>query len=529
MTQYPPSFGPDALTPLAYLERARYIYADSLAVVDGDLRLTYGEFADRCARLAGGLVAAGIEPGDRVSVLSSNTHMALEAHYGVPMAGGVLNALNTRLSAPELAYIVEHAGSKLLIVDHELRALGQQTLALMSAPPRLVVADGPDDEYASLLTAEPHERRVDDEWSLISINYTSGTTGRPKGVMYSHRGARVSSMATVAHCKLDARMNFLWTLPMFHCNGWCYTWAVTAAGGTHVCLRKVEPAEIWRAIHEDGVTHFNAAPTVLIGVGYHADAAPAPNAISVATGGAPPSPTLIARLAELNIDVTHLYGLTETYGPSVLCEWRPQWDSLDAAGKARMKARQGVHMISGTRVRVVDDTGADVAADGNTPGEVVLRGDNVMTGYYRDPEATEKASIPGPGGAWFRSGDVGVMHPDGYIELRDRSKDVIISGGENITSIEVEQAIASHAAVLECAVVSAPDDKWGEVPVAFVVLKPGTTASEADIVEHVKASIARYKAPKRVYFEELPKTGTGKIQKFVLRDRMWNDRSARIG
>jgi fatty-acyl-CoA synthase len=305
---------------------------------------------------------------------------------------------------------------------------------------------------------------------------------------------------------------------MFHCNGWCFPWAVTAVGGVHVGLRRVEPGAIWRSIHDEGVTHFNAAPTVLTSLIDHPDARPAAEPIRVATGGAPPSPTLIERLAALNIDVTHLYGLTETYGPAVICDWRPEWDDLPPADRARRKALQGVANLVSRSVRVVDDDGNDLPADGESAGEVVLRGNVVMLGYYRDPEATEAATSSGPGGPWFRTGDIGVLHPDGYLELRDRSKDVIISGGENIASIEVEQALAAHDAVAECAVVAAPDDHWGEVPVAFVVLRQGFDVSEQDLIDHVKSRLARFKAPKRIVFGELPKTSTGKIQKFVLRD-----------
>jgi fatty-acyl-CoA synthase len=335
-----------------------------------------------------------------------------------------------------------------------------------------------------------------------------------------------------AQAGLDARTTFLWTLPMFHCNGWCFPWAVTAVGGLHVGLRRVEPAEIWRAIRHDGVTHLNAAPTVLTALAHHPDAFVVPGGLRVATGGAPPSPALLARLADLGIAVTHLYGLTETYGPAVICDWRPEWDGLSAGEKARHQARQGVANLVGEGVRVVDGSGADVPADGTTTGEVVLRGNTVMLGYYRDPEATAAATLTRPDGKWFRTGDVGVLHPDGYLELRDRAKDVIVSGGENITSIEVEQALASHPAVLECAVVAGPDERWGEVPVAHVVVAAGVEPSDAlaaELVEHVKGRLARFKAPKRIEFGELPRTATGKIQKYVLRDRLWQGHDRRIG
>ena len=520
-------FGPVPLTPVAHLDRAAGAFADRTAFIGEHLRYTYREMRERCERLAGALHQIGVAPGEVVSVLAPNSNVALEAHFGVPLAGAVLNALNTRLSGEELAYIVDHAGARVLLVDHELLHL---VGPMQAAVPymRVVVAGGADDEYERLLAGAPRTRvDVVDERALLALNYTSGTTGRPKGVMYNHRGAYLQSLAMMAQSGLHPGAVFLWTLPMFHCNGWCFPWAVTVAGATHLELRAVEPARIWHAIRHDGVTHFNAAPTVLTMLGYGpwADEGPSERPVRVFTGGAPPSPTLLARMGELNLDVTHLYGLTETYGPAVICDWQEEWGVTDAAEQARLKARQGVSNVAGLPVRVVDEHGVDVAADGATLGEVVLRGNNVMIGYFKDPDATANASIDG----WFRTGDVGVMHPNGYIELRDRAKDVIISGGEKIASIEVEQALASQPSVLECAVVSAPDDRWGEVPVAFVTLRPDATASEEELIDHVRSRLARFKAPKRVVFRQLPKTGTGKIQKFVLRDGLWGDRHDRIG
>ncbi len=515
MIEYP--FGPNALTPLRFLERSRTVYAQRTAYSGPEMSYDYTTFGDRVDRLAGALRDLGISRGDRVSVLAPNTYVALEAHFGVPGAGGVLNALNTRLGASELHYIIDHAGSKALIVDAEMLELGRE--ATRDLDVQLVVAGGDGDEYEDMLdSATPHREIVDDEWSLISLNYTSGTTGRPKGVMYAHRGAYLQSMAMVTQMRLDSDMVFLWTLPMFHCNGWCFPWAITAAGGRHVGLRKVAPDAMWTAMREHGVTHFNAAPTVLSDLSQH-EAASGPRLVEpvrVATGGAPPSPRLLADLAELNIEVVHLYGLTETYGPAAICEWRNEWNDLSVQDQARLRARQGVGNIVSDNVRVVDSAGLDVPNDGATIGEVVLRGDNVMLGYYRDPEATATATIDG----WFRTGDLGVMHADGYIELKDRAKDVIISGGENIASIEVEQALASHPDVSECAVVAAPDERWGEVPVAFVTLRLGSAVSEQDLIDHVKSRIARYKAPRRVVFGPLPKTSTGKIQKFALRESL---------
>ena len=530
-------FVPVPLTPVSFLDRARVVHGDRPAVVDGPLRRSYEEFADRCERLAGATRDLGLAPGDKVSVLAPNVSMALEAAFGFPMAGVVFNALNSRLSAGELAWIVGHAESKVLFADHALadvaRSIQQQVPGLRVVVSGDAGASGasasPDDDYEALLAAaEPHRVDVADEESLLSLNYTSGTTGHPKGVMYSHRGANLNALAMAAQCGLDSDAVFLWTLPIFHCNGWCFPWAVTAVGGTHLMLRTPEPGAVWRHIRDDGVTHFNAAPTVLIGLVNHPDAAPAPRTVKVCTGGAPPSPTLLAQMAELNIAVTHLYGLTETYGPSLICDWRSEWDGLPADKQARIKARQGVGTLVTSSVRVIDADGNDVPADGTAQGEIAIRGNNVMIGYYKDPDATAAASVPGPGGAWFRTGDVAVMHDHGYVEVRDRAKDVIISGGENIASIEVEQALASHPDVVECAVVAAPDDTWGEVPAAFVVLRPGADVTEADLVEHVKSRIARFKAPKSVTFGDLPKTATGKIQKFALRDNLWSHHDRRV-
>ncbi len=521
-------FGPVPLTPTAFLDRARVVHRTRTALVDGDVRRTYEELADRSERLAGALAGLGVEPGDRVSVLAPNTGVALEAHYGVPYAGAVLNALNTRLSAAELAYIVEHAGSKVLVVDTDLAEVGRRVAEAVGPGLRLVVSGGPDDEYEALLSgAEPHRVPVPDELGLLSLNYTSGTTGRPKGVMYSHRGAYLQALAMAAQAGLGTRSVYLWTLPMFHCNGWCFPWAVTAAGGVHVALRKVDPERIWRSVREEGVSYLCAAPTVLAGLanGPWADAGPAEQPVQVATGGAPPSPALLARMAELNFEVTHLYGLTETYGPAAICEWKPEWDDLDPAEQARLKARQGVANLVSLPLRVLGADGHDVPADGGTVGEVLLRGNNVMIGYYRDDEATAQATHEG----WFRTGDVAVMHPDSYVELRDRSKDVIISGGENIASIEVEQALDTHPAVLESAVVAAPDEKWGETVAAFVTLRPGASVTEQELIEHVRGRIARFKAPRRIRFGALPKTGTGKIQKFVLRDTLRTEAGASSG
>ncbi len=516
------------LSPVSFLERSSIAFADRPAIVDGHYRFTYSEMWDRAQRLAGALIAHGVRPGDRVAVLAPNTRVLLEPHNGVPLAGAVLVALNQRLSANELSYIVNHSEARVLIYDH---AWEEQASTIAEQAPHditLIRADGPDDQYEPMIAdADPKQVRVTDERDLISLNYTSGTTGQPKGVMYQHRGAYLNALSNAFHAGLDTSSVFLWTLPMFHCNGWTFTWAATAAGATHLCMRELTAANVWDAIRNEGVTHFNGAPTVLTMIA-HDEAArqgPAPQKVEAATGGAPPSPTILAEMAELNINVTHLYGLTETYGPLTICQWQPQWDNLPPDEQARIRARQGVGMLASDHIRVLDIAGNDVPADGQTMGQVAARGNNLMSGYYKDPEATANAM---PGG-WFRTGDVGVMHADGYIELKDRSKDIIISGGENISSIEVEQAITRHPAVLEVAVIGEPDEKWGEVPVAYVTPKPGAEATEEDIINHVKETIARYKAPKRVVFTDLPKTSTGKIQKFVLRDKAWAGHDRHIG
>ena len=509
------SFEP--LTPTAFLVRAGRVFADRIAVIDGDRRFTYAEFLDRAMRLAGALHARGIVDGARVAVLAPNTHVLLEAHYGVPFAGAVLVALNPRLTADDLSRIVLHAGASILIYDCEHEATAT-AIAQASGMGLTLVRAGGDDQYEVMLQhAAPYAAPLADERGLLSINYTSGTTGTPKGVMYHHRGAYLQALAMALHMQLDPGSVFLWTLPMFHCNGWCFTWAVTAVGATHLCLRKLDPAVVWKHLGASGVTHFNAAPTVLIMLAWDASAPQGrlARSVRVGTGGAPPTPALLARTAELGMDVTHLYGLTETFGPAVICEWRPEWSALPLHEQAQLKARQGVANVVSQALRVVDVHGADVPADARTLGEIALRGNNIMLGYYADPEATRNAAPDG----WFRTGDIAVMHPDGYIEIRDRAKDIIISGGENIASIEVERALSKHPCVLEAAVVAGPDEKWGEVPVAFVTLKPGAQLSSAELIAYARAELAHFKAPKTVVFGDLPRNATGKIQKFILRER----------
>ena len=518
-TMTPPQFSFEALTPTAFLWRAARVYGDRTGVVDGDVRFTYAEFLQRSLKFAGALKALGVSPGDRVALLAGNSHVLLAAHYAVPFAGAVLVALNTRITPADMVYILQHSGSSVLIYDNEFSAVAQQAAAEVGAGIRLVCAGGESDELETLITgAEAYSHPVTDERGLLAINYTSGTTARPKGVMYHHRGAYLQSLAMALHMQLDSDSVYLWTLPMFHCNGWCFSWAVTAVGGVHLCLPRLEPRLIWKHMRESAVTHFCAAPTVLTMTIWDPEASNGkpPRPVRIGTGGAPPTPALLERLAELGMDITHLYGLTETYGPSVLCEWRSDWKRLSIPEQARLKSRQGVGNVISQQIRVVDEQGKDVPLDAETMGEIAIRGNNVMLGYYQDEEGTRKACPDG----WFRTGDLGVMHPDGYIELRDRAKDIIISGGENISSVEIEQALATHPAVVEVAVVAAPDEKWGEVPVAFVALKEGGEATSAELIDHVRGQLARFKAPKRVIFGPLPKTATGKIQKNVLRDRL---------
>ncbi|MET0816503.1 MAG: AMP-binding protein [Solirubrobacteraceae bacterium] len=493
------------MTPLAFLDRAEAMFGDRVAILDDGRSITYAAMAERVGRAASVLREAGIGTGDVVAVLAPNTTMMLESHYSVPHAGAVLLTLNVRLSPGELARIVAHAGARLLLHDDELAGVahaipGLDRISASELERRMVGADR--------LLAAPV-----DEQALLSLNYTSGTTGRPKGVMYHHRGAYLQALAMAYHSQLGPGDIHLWTLPMFHCNGWCFTWAVTAAGATHLCLRRVEAGAIWRRIDDHAVTSLNAAPTVLTMLAWDDAAHPLTRPVRIGTGGAPPSPSLLERMEALNFGVSHLYGLTETLGPIIACQWQPEWDALPLAERARLLARQGNANIAGASVRVLD-------------GEVQVRGNTIMLGYYRDPAATAEAFTAD---GWLRTGDIGVLHEDGYLELRDRAADVIISGGENIASIEVEQAIASHPAVLEVAVVSMPDERWGEVPLAHVTLRPGAEASADEVIAHVKDRLARFKAPKRVVFGPLPKTSTGKVQKFLLRDQAWEGRGRRVG
>ncbi|MCZ6463448.1 MAG: long-chain-fatty-acid--CoA ligase [Proteobacteria bacterium] len=529
----------DPLTPLSLLERTVRVFPDKIAVVYAGERWTWSQFADRVGRFAGALVRAGVEPGDRVAFLAPNVPDNLAATFAVLLARATLVTINTRLNAHEVSYILNHSGAVVVLVDPELGPLLTDGPAPLSAKPILVnvedpVAgvtgtplDGPRmEEFLDGAAPLPVVGAMDDEQRLTSINYTSGTTGRPKGVMYTHRGATLNALGEIIVHGLTRDSVFLWTLPLFHCNGWCFPWAVTAAAGTHVMLRGVDPAEILGQIQQERVTHFNGAPTVLLMI------AEAPEArgvrfdpeVRVATGGSPPSPTLLARMEEMGVRVTHLYGLTETYGPHAYCQMQPGWEDLDVEGRAAVMARQGVPYPTATHLRIVDEQMRDVPADGETMGEVVMRGNNVMKGYFEDPEATAVAFA----GGWFHSGDLGVVHADGYIELRDRKKDIIISGGENISTIEVEHTVVKHPAVLECAVVASPHEKWGEAPKAFVSLKPGASATEREIIDFCRERLAHFKCPVAVEFTDLPKTSTGKIQKFKLREKEWAGETKRI-
>jgi fatty-acyl-CoA synthase len=515
------------LTPVSFLERSASVYPDKVAVVHGERRYTYRQLEERSNRLASALRRAGLGKLDRVAFICPNSPAMLEAHFGVPAAGGVLVAINIRLSSDEIGYILEHSGARFLFVDHEFESVVKPLDLRAMKVVRVGDTGAPGDPYEDFLATgapAPVASWLEDEEELMCINYTSGTTGRPKGVMYSHRGAYLNAIGEILETTLTHDARYLWTLPMFHCNGWCFTWGVTSVGATHVCLRRVDPAAIWDALDHQGVTHYNGAPTVQIGVVNHPRAHRLARQVTVTVAGAPPSPTLLARLKELNLRPVHVYGLTETYGPHTVCAWHAEWDSLPPDEQAKRAARQGQGYALFDLVRVVDDKMQDVPRDGETLGEVVMIGNNVMTGYFEQPEATAEAFR----GGWFHSGDIAVWHPDGYIELRDRKKDIIISGGENISTIEVEQCVAKHPAVMECAVVAVPDEKWGERPKAFVTLKPGQSATEAEVIAFCKQHIAGFKAPAAVEFGDLPKTSTGKIQKFVLRDREWKGREKRI-
>ncbi|REC95696.1 fatty-acyl-CoA synthase [Kushneria indalinina DSM 14324] len=520
------------LSPISFLERAVRVHPDRLAVVDGDVTLSYRGFYQRSRQLAGALQAMGITPGNVVSTLGMNSRAMLEAHYGVPMAGGVLNAINARLDGASIAFIMAHAESRVLIFDRSLRSVVVKALAqLESSPPLLIeVEDASDDgspwdrpaphAYESLLeSATPCSPRLpDDECDCIALNYTSGTTGNPKGVIYSHRGAYLNALSNTLTLKMDDRTVYLWTLPMFHCNGWTHTWAVTAAGGTHVCMRRVEPARVLNMIHARGITHMAAAPIIMTMLLDRPEAStPLPRPVLLATGGAPPNSATIARMSALGFDVLHLYGMTETYGPSLVCQFQPEWSSMTHEARARLQIRQGVGTFAIERVALKDPvTHEDVPADGQSLGHLMLRGNTIMQGYIKNPDATREAM----GRGWLDTGDIAVMHEDGYIEIRDRAKDIIISGGESISSIEIEEIMMSHPAIREVAVIARPHDFWGETPHAFVVSASGTdTPNEADLLNWCREHMAHFKVPRHITFQtSLPRTSTGKLQKYALRE-----------
>ncbi|AKS35286.1 acyl--CoA ligase family protein [Mycolicibacterium goodii] len=501
-----------ALSPTSLLQRSAQAFPDRLAVIDGELRLTYAEFAHRCDLLTSALASSGVQRGDRVAALCTNSHIMLALHHAVPARAAVLVPLNTRLAFEEMQYIIGHSDARLLVATREF---GDRARELAADAGIDVVIEG--DEFDAWLpdVASARDRLEVDERELLAINYTSGTTGRPKGVMYHHRGAYLQAVAMAYHTRLDPSTGYLWTLPMFHCNGWCFTWAVGAAGGTHVCLRQIDSAEIWRLLRAGGITHFSAAPTVLTMIAEDPSAQPLAARVHVDTGGAPPSPALLARLTPLGFDVTHLYGLTETYGPVAVNVWQPQWDELPPDEVAKLRARQGVGNIIANPLRVMDTDGADVPRDGSTIGEIAARGNDVMLGYYNDDAATAAATRNG----YFLTGDLAVMHPDGYVEIMDRAKDIIISGGENIASVEIEKVIDSHPEVVESAVVGVPDEKWGEVPVAFITPRDGSDVTFDELTWFLREHLAGFKVPRTMVFDRLPKTSTGKIQKNVLRAR----------
>ena len=523
------------LSPLSFLERAAKVFPNKVALVHDDRRISYAELYRRCKRLASALSRAGVGLGDTVAIMAPNVPAMLEAHYGVPMIGAVLNTINTRLDGPAIGFGLKHGNAKVLIADRDHADVVRAALKEVESPPLVIdIVDPagknghPDSMKVGQLDYEAFLAQGDpefawqlpaDEWQSIALNYTSGTTGDPKGVVYHHRGAYLNAMGNALAFGLTPDTAYLWTLPMFHCNGWTYTWAVTLVGGTHVCLRQVEPPRIFELIGSERVTHFCAAPIVL-NMLIHSPAKPSAryaHVVEVATGGAAPPSAVIEQMEQLGFKVTHLYGLTETYGPATLCAWQHDWDGLDLGGRAGKMARQGVAMPTQQEVTVLDaETGDRVPSDGATVGEIAIRGNTVMKGYLRNPQGTEEAFKDG----WFRSGDLAVMHPDGYIEIKDRLKDVIISGGENISSLEVEEVLYRHPKVMEAAVVARPDEKWGETPCAFVALKPDADAATAEeIIKWCRANLASFKCPKHVVFGELPKTSTGKIQKFLLREQ----------
>ena len=520
-----------ALSPIGYLERAAAIYPDKTAVIHGDTSATYREYYARSRQLASALASRGVGLGDTVSIMAPNVPAMLEAHYGVPMLGAVLNTMNVRLDAASIAFILDHGEAKVLIADREFSDTVKSALDQAKSKPIVIDIDDPLCQDGELLGEMDYEAFIatgdsefewsppDDEWQAISLNYTSGTTGNPKGVVYHHRGAFLAAMSNALVFGVSQQSVYLWTVPMFHCNGWCFPWGVTAVAGTHVCLRRVDPELIFPAIQTHGVTHMCGAPIVLTMLIHAPDKTKIRlnHTVDVATGGAAPPSAVIRSMEEMGFRVTHLYGLTETYGPATFCAWQDAWDDLGKEEQAGLMARQGVIYPTTQGMMVADpDTLRPMPSDGKSIGEIFLRGNTVMRGYLKNPKATENAFE----GGWFHTGDLAVRHPDGYIEVKDRSKDIIISGGENISTLEVEEVLYKHPDIMEAAVVAKPDEKWGETPCAFVTLRPGAgDVSTKNVIDWCRDNMAHYKCPKTVIFGELPKTSTGKIQKFLLRDQ----------
>jgi len=527
----------DLLSPVKFIWRSADVFRDKTAVVHGDKRYTYAEFYERINRLASALKAAGVKKGDKVAFIVPNIPPVLEAHFAVPMIGAVLVTVNIRLSPSEIAYILNHSEAPVVVVDNQFANLVAPVLDELTHVETFInICDVSEEKpldgmsYEAFLATgsdAPVACEVGGEREVITLNYTSGTTGKPKGVMYHHRGAYLNALGEIIEFNVTPDAIYLWTLPMFHCNGWCYTWAIAAVGATNVCLRKVEPAVIYDLIEKEQVTHLCAAPTVLIGLsGYlEENDIKLSHKLNINTAGAPPAPQVIQNMEASGAEVIQCYGLTEVYGPHTICTWQPKWNDQSTEERVQIKARQGIPYIHAMYADVVDPkTYEPVPRDGQTIGEIVMRGNNVMLGYYKDEAATREAFD----GGWFHSGDLAVMHPDGYIQIMDRKKDIIISGGENISTVEVENTLYKHPEVMEVAVVSTPHEKWGEVPKAFVTAKPGSHVTAEDIISFCKEHLARFKAPKVVEFCELPKTATGKIQKFKLREKEWQGRDRRV-
>ncbi len=518
------------LSPLSFIKRAAYVYPTKTSLVYGTKRYNWKETYERTCQLAAALQQAGIQEGHTVSIMGFNTPETYEAHFGVPMTGGVLHAINTRLDAKNIAFMMDHAETKVLLTDTLAAPIIKEALSLVKNKPLVIDIIDPNEtggealgrmdyeEFIATGDAEYDWQLPKDEWNAITLNYTSGTTGNPKGVVYHHRGAYLNALGNIVAWELQKHPVYLWTLPMFHCNGWCFPWTLAAIGGTNICLRAVRMEEIYDAIINEKVTHFCGAPIVLSMIANAPEELKAKkkHIVKALTGGAPPPAAVLDLMAKNGFDITHVYGLTETYGPSTLCDWDADWNQLSMPKQAEIKSSQGVayHVSAGLMV-ANPDTLEPVPFDGETIGEVLFRGNNTMKGYLKNATANEKAFA----GGWFHSGDLAVTLPNGYIQLKDRSKDIIISGGENISSIEVESALFQHPAVMDAAVVAKPDEKWGEVPCAFVDLKEGCSANEQELIDFVRSEIAHFKAPKMVVFGPLPKTSTGKTQKFVLRKR----------